>query len=140
MDSRDYEAEYGSDHEGFDEKKMTLTYKVYNEDGDEEFLAFPATFEVCDLCSGKGTHVNPSIDCQGLTQEDFDEDPDFREDYFSGRYDEVCYRCHGKRVEPEINDHVFTKQQKEDWKRVEDMLSDRADDRRTQEAERRMAC
>jgi len=59
-------------------------------------------YEVCDLCEGRGTHVNPSIDCCGLTREDFDEDPDFREDYVAGVYDVPCNRCGGKRVVPVV--------------------------------------
>jgi hypothetical protein len=53
---------------------------------------------VCPVCDGEGTTVNPNIDANGLTREDFDEDPDFREDYMSGVYDITCAACHGKRV------------------------------------------
>lgn len=55
-------------------------------------------YEVCDLCRGKGKVVNPNIDCQGITREDFDEDPDFEEDYLSGVYDIKCTQCKGERV------------------------------------------
>lgn len=60
-------------------------------------------FDCCDLCSGKGTVVNPSIDCGGLTREDFDEDPGFLEDYVGGAYDITCPQCRGKRVHPVID-------------------------------------
>ena len=50
---------------------------------------------ICPGCSGEGTCVNPSIDCNGLTQEDFDEDPDFAENYFGGLYDVSCAACEG---------------------------------------------
>ncbi len=50
---------------------------------------------ICPGCSGEGTCVNPAIDCQGLTAEDFAEDPDFAEDYFSGTYDQRCAACNG---------------------------------------------
>ena len=50
---------------------------------------------ICSLCDGNGKHVNPSIDCGGITQDEFDEDPDFRDDYFSGRYDVQCKACEG---------------------------------------------
>lgn len=53
---------------------------------------------VCPVCEGEGKTVNPDIDSNGLTREDFDEDPDFREDYMSGVYDIVCRACSGKRV------------------------------------------
>jgi hypothetical protein len=53
---------------------------------------------MCPVCEGNGKHVNPAIDCQGLTSEDFDQDPDFMDDYMSGLYDVVCAGCHGQRV------------------------------------------
>lgn len=68
----------------------------------ERVLMVPCKFEVCNLCDGKGTHVNPSIDAGGLSAEDFAEDPDFREDYFSGMYDIPCNKCSGKRVTPVV--------------------------------------
>jgi hypothetical protein len=68
-----------------------------DESGDETHHAVPVCFEVCPTCQGSGRHVNPSADCHGLSREDFD-DPDFREDYFGGRYDVDCYDCHGKNV------------------------------------------
>lgn len=57
-------------------------------------------FEVCPLCDGRGKHVNPSIDAHGLTRDDFDEDPDFAEDYFRGNYDIRCNLCGGEKVVP----------------------------------------
>ena len=58
----------------------------------------PVRVEVCPLCDGRGSHVNPSIDAHGLSAEDFADDPDFAEDYFRGRYDQPCNECHGLRV------------------------------------------
>lgn len=63
-------------------------------------IAIPARFVVCHTCDGRGTHVNPSIDCGGLTDDDWDRDEDFREHYFSGMYDQECNECGGKRVVP----------------------------------------
>ena len=57
-------------------------------------------FEVCPLCDGKGKHVNPSIDAHGISREEFDEDPDFRESYFRGDYDQRCNLCGGEKVVP----------------------------------------
>ena len=76
-----------------------------DEEGQGQIIArieIPATYEVCGTCEGKGSHVNPSIDAHGLTANDFYDDPDFREEYFSGRYDVACYECKGKRVVPEF--------------------------------------
>lgn len=72
---------------------------VFMDDGEH---SLPTKFEVCPTCEGRGVHVNPSIDCDGLTAEDL-EDPDFRESYLSGVYDVVCYTCGGKRVVPVVD-------------------------------------
>jgi hypothetical protein len=48
------------------------------------------------VCSGDGTTVNPNIDANGLSAEDFDDDPDFAEAYFRGEYDQACAACGGK--------------------------------------------
>lgn len=53
---------------------------------------------VCPVCDGEGKTVNPAIDSHGLTAEDFNEDPDFSEDYKSGLYDITCRGCDGQRV------------------------------------------
>ena len=39
--------------------------------------------------------VNPSIDAGGLSYDDFCDDPDFEEAYFSGRFDVTCSACNG---------------------------------------------
>lgn len=59
-------------------------------------------FEVCGCCRGSGSVVNPSIDCCGLTQSDFDDDPDFYDDYMGGAFDVTCPECKGNRVVPHI--------------------------------------
>jgi len=56
----------------------------------------PAKAQICDLCEGRGKHVNPSIDAHGIGAEEFAEDPDFMEDYFSGTYDVHCTQCRGR--------------------------------------------
>lgn len=68
-------------------------------DLDDEHIEIPSHYEVCGRCNGTGTHTNPNIDGNGLTQEDFDQDPDFHEDYMSGVYDIQCLDCKGERVE-----------------------------------------
>lgn len=67
---------------------------ITNEDGDE--IELPWKWEVCGVCNGQGTHVNPAIDAGGLSHEDLYEDPDFAEGYFSGRYDQTCNGCNGR--------------------------------------------
>lgn len=79
---------------------------------DVESFEFPFKFEVCPTCEGKGKHVHPDIDRNGLSSEDFDRDPDFQDDYMSGRYDVQCYECHGNRVVPEVDEDRLNEQQK----------------------------
>ena len=51
---------------------------------------------ICHVCEGEGKHVNPSIDCGGISQSDWDEwDYDDREAYMSGAYDVTCQNCNG---------------------------------------------
>ena len=95
MDYREISRKWYQD---FSEKEMLFTIEADN----GEDLHVPAIWEVCSVCDGKGKHVNPSIDSNGLTAEDF-EDRDFEEDYFSGVYDVPCSCCRGNRVEPIVN-------------------------------------
>jgi len=68
---------------------------IDQENGDEVELEVPSKWDVCPVCDGKGTHVNPGIDAGGLSAEDMD-DPDFMEDYMSGVYDQTCNHCQGR--------------------------------------------
>ena len=79
-------------------------------------------FEVCPTCQGKGTHVDPNVDAGGLTQEDFD-DPDFKEDYLSGRFNVSCNHCNGMRVVPVPSDE-------EDAKAIEGLLIEKMESAR----------
>lgn len=69
----------------------------------EDEYQVPFHYETCSTCSGHGSHVNPSIDCDGLTGEDFDADPGFYEEYMRGRYDVSCFECNGLRVIPALD-------------------------------------
>jgi hypothetical protein len=105
-----------------DQRSATVDLQFWVEDnGNEEFshlqlipdthdlYIVPIRWEPCYTCEGRGTHVNPSVDCNGLTADDFAEDPDFADEYFSGVYDVQCYGCGGKRVEPVCNDKAVQK-------------------------------
>lgn len=70
--------------------------KFEDDDGNE--LSLPGKYEVCDRCDGRGSMVNPAIDGNGLSAEDFAQDPDFKEDYLNGLYDIPCRECDGLRV------------------------------------------
>jgi hypothetical protein len=100
---------------------------IEDEQRPEDFdgvITVNSKFVVCPLCRGTGKHVNPSIDCNGLTAEDFDEDPDFREEYMNGTYDVTCNECGGKNVVPELE---FPPDVQE---RIDAINQSRAEDRR----------
>ena len=101
-------------YETIDDKSMTATVRYHDEAGDETVKTVPIIFEVCPTCDGKGTHVNPSIDANGLSAEDFADDPDFAETSQRGLYDVACYGCNGRRVEPTCMD-----EQVQQWIAVE---------------------
>ena len=129
----------GTWYESFDESAMVAKIQIFDEDGDEcGVMDVPVSFGVCGLCSGKGSHVNPSIDCGGLSSEDFADDPDFASDYFSGAHDVQCAECHGKRVVPEICWDVLSGLQREAVSRMDEVAADRAECEAEMAAERRM--
>lgn len=64
---------------------------IHNEDGSETVLPF--RWIICGQCNGNGTS---SAYLGAYTQADMDEaGPEFREDYFAGRYDRECETCGG---------------------------------------------
>jgi len=72
-------------------------------------VQLPSKRIVCPRCKGEGTHVNPNVDGHGISSEDFDADPDFRENYFNGVYDVSCEECKGNKVVDEIDDEYLEK-------------------------------
>ena len=122
----------------FDERTMTVTMRWADsgegEDGDQaDVERVPVSYEVCGTCDGRGSHVNPSIDSHGLSREDFDDDPDFAEDYMSGRYDVPCAECGGKRVAIMLDEDRASEAQRN---AVAEFFQEQAADRQT----RRMEC
>ena len=104
---------------------------------DDEEIQLPTKRVICPVCDGKGTHVNPSIDSHGISPDEFAEDPDFAEEYFSGRYDVVCNYCNGNKVVEEPDFKALTPEQHKAWNDERDA---EAADRACAEAERRMGC
>ncbi len=115
---------YSRDWDDFSDEGPPYKCKCGGEGVSEIEVEFPAKYQVCGVCDGKGKVVNPAIDSNGLTQEDFDEDPDFRENYFSGMYDIECPHCHGKRVVPSINRLALNENQKRALKIYDDNVKD----------------
>lgn len=85
-------------YESLNAQMMCATVELYDEEGDAFVAVVPFRFEACWNCHGKGSHVNRAIDGHGISREEFDEDPDFEEAYFSGAYDVACDECGGDRV------------------------------------------
>ena len=96
---------------------------VFLGEGDEEH-PLPFVYEVCSVCQGEGTHVNPSIDCDGLTHEDFDADPEFQDNYFRGDYDITCNNCGGKRVEKVPDFRAMSQEMRDAWKEQQEEKND----------------
>ena len=121
----------------FDEQRMIAVVSWEDDDGDEIETEFAIKFCVCQRCRGKGSHCNPSIDGNGLTREDFAEDPDFAEDYFRGVYDLPCHECDGRRVVPEMasDPDKLEGEQAEAYRFACDRIRGRAEDARTMRME-----
>ena len=77
----------------------------------EKPVELPAKWVVCSRCEGKGTHTNPSVDGNGITPEEFAEDPNFMEDYINGVYDVQCSECRGRTTVLEIDESRLTVEQ-----------------------------
>lgn len=84
--------------------EFILYRAVEGDDSDVEEVKLPTVKAVCQSCRGTGSHVNRAIDGNGLTSEDFDEDPDFRESYMRGDYDVTCEECGGTNVVDELDE------------------------------------
>lgn len=100
---------------------------------ENEEVSYKAAYVVCPTCDGKGKHVNPAIDSHGISQEEFDEDPEFRSSYFSGHYDIPCNGCEGRRV-------ILEPYTKEGLREYNQAWEDEWNYRAECEAERRMGC
>ena len=98
-----------------------IKFTLENDDGEEIEYSLPGKYEVCSGCGGEGKHVDRNIDGNGITASEWaemrDDDPDFSENYTSGRYDVTCEDCHGKRVEHVVDEEHLTEEQKDLYER-----------------------
>ena len=138
MDSRDLASISNKWYKKIDERAMRVAVEIYDNDGDSYIYNFPMRYEVCHLCEGRGRHVNPSIDSHGISSEEFYEDPDFAEEYFSGSYDVSCYECQGKKVVPSIEVDMLSKEDMEHYFLYEEMMEHRETELRQRAYEIRM--
>jgi hypothetical protein len=83
-----------------------ITVPAWSADGNIEFIgvSLPARRVVCPVCEGERKHVNPAIDGNGLSADDFAQDPDFAESYFGGTYDVRCDYCKGRGFVDEVDE------------------------------------
>lgn len=123
-----------------------MVYKLDN--GESSVVTLAIKREVCPTCDGRGTHVNPSIDAGGISEDDefWQDDIDYEDEdedgnpvsrYHSGRYDVACYTCHGKNVVAVIDRNESTLEALEAW---DSFCDDQADYEAEREAERRWGC
>lgn len=114
-------------YKSLDEKRMVAVCgPIYDDELDHEYEGkeIKFTWDVCPTCEGRGRHVNPSIDCCGLSAADFAEDPDFAESYMRGDYDEPCYDCGGRRVVPVPDDEKFLNALESHYNALADMRAE----------------
>ena len=66
-------------------------------DGDAEHdVEIPCEWTVCPNCAGSGGSSNY---LGSFTAKEWaEEDPEFQDDYMSGRFDQLCSECDGRRV------------------------------------------
>lgn len=80
---------------------MEIKIELAGEDEEGEYteeVFFPAKYEVCSRCQGRGVHDHPAF-ANGITSSEWDEcDEDDRESYMRGDYDVRCSECDGERV------------------------------------------
>jgi hypothetical protein len=119
---------------------MDLKFKftLITDDGWEEDCEVPGKYVVCSRCQGRGRIVNPAVDGNGLSREDFDADPDFEEAYFSGVYDIDCPNCDGLRVVMIPDESDLSEVEEENLARYRRAQEEVAESRHIQEMERRM--
>lgn len=132
MDRRDRMRAMGGWWRRIDERRMVAFLRVCDEEGNEIEVEIPVEFEVCGTCEGKGRHVNPSIDANGITEDEWGQwSYDEQETYLSGGYDVECYECDGKRVVPVPVESRMTDEQKEAFEFATDQRFERLADHRS---------
>lgn len=118
MDSRFEDRNYARDPRNCAPGQVPMI-EIEQSDGSYLEVELPWRWAVCPVCDGKGTHVNPSIDCNGISAEEFAEDPDFHESYLRGDYDQECNRCGGRTTVPQVDVDRLSPKEAEAWREHE---------------------
>jgi len=116
-------------------RKVSKEVKSFEEAYGEELPTYKI---VCPTCNGTGKHVNPAIDCNGLSHADFDCDPDFHESYMRGDYDVSCYECGGNNVVDSVDREKAKRDCPELLAEFDDWMQSAAESDAIEAAERRM--
>ena len=123
---------------------MEKTIEVYIDDNTT--YIFPAKFEVCWNCEGKGKHINSNIECEGggFTGSEWNEicleDSEFADNYFGGMYDIACACCKGKGIILVIDESLLTAEDDIAYLKYQEAERERDYREAERESERRMGC
>ena len=94
----------------------------------------PTRWEVCYACEGRGSS---SAYLGAFTREDFDDDPEFAEDYFAGTYDRTCETCRGRTTVSVIAEDRLTPEELADYHNWQEQMASLYE---MEAAERRAGC
>lgn len=84
------------------------------EDGDVEVMV-KGKYVVCPQCEGTGKCLPDGLRGHAFTQEDFEQDPDLREQLASGFYEVTCGKCKGARVVVVPDEDKMDQAEKDLW-------------------------
>lgn len=115
-------------------KSITLYYDDY-----EEIIEVPSEYVVCPTCRGSGSTVFGwgKRDAAVFTYEDFEQDPDLKDDLLNGIYNKSCPECNGLRVISVIIEERFKQQNPEKYELWLNQEKEMIELRQLEEMERR---
>jgi hypothetical protein len=105
----------------------------YDENYPQGILNVEGKYEVCTTCNGHGHHFRSDLDENHMVNM-MEDDCDYEgiEDYYNGRFDQVCSECKGQRV---VFAPILPKWAEE---RIWDWYESEMESRACRDAERRM--
>lgn len=117
-----------------------ITFTHIDDNGDEMECELPAKWDICGRCEGNGKHVNPSIDENGISADEWNNEwhDDEKEAYFAGRYDVQCNECKGAGKLLVVDEESAERRDPALLKAYFVMLREEAEYRRMCDMERRM--
>jgi len=116
---------------------MNVSMILRDQEGEQVRVTLPGRLVVCPRCNGRGV-VDHEAFSNGISPEEFAEDPEFAEQYRSGMFDVTCHICQGKNVVPEPNVDQFSPEQHELWEVHQEFMKGLSELARAERAERMM--